>query len=475
MRISLAGMTQGTTSPALPADDPLPEHDRASTADIPRRRALWLTLLSALVPGVAHWHAGRRRTAAVLASIGALIWASAALSAITLGGEHLLYAAVRPAVLLWVVALAVVSVPAWIALVLTSYNAVRPRGMSSRRTRTARIAVISLCAAVALPPTLVAHYAYSQYDLVTSVFGNGSSDHPYTAAASGQDPQQAGKPLPGTGRLNVLLLGSDAGAGRAGTRVDTMVLASVDQQTGRTALLSLPRNLRNAPMPAGPARERYPGGFDDMLNGVYRAAEQHPELVPGSEQPGPDLIKGTVSQILGMPVHHYAKVDLRGFRSLVDALGGVDVNVRQRMPVGETGRFFNPGPQHFDGSQALWYARSRTGGRDYDRMERQRCMISTLAEQADPVTVLNHYHKVAAAAKDNLRTDIPADMLQELVTLADEIEPAGSTQFVPPLIDPANPDFDRVRAMARDTIQRSESGQSPVSTDRRNSTVDAAC
>lgn len=468
-------MTQGTTSPALPAAEPLPEDDRESTADISRRRALWLTLLSALVPGVAHWHAGRRRTAAVLASIGALIWASAALAVNNVGSEHLLYAVVRPTVLLMVVATAVVAVPAWIALVVASYHAVRPTGLSNRRTRTARIAVIGLCAAVAIPPTLVAHYAYSQYDLVTSVFGNGSSDHSYTAAASDQNSQQSATPIPGTGRLNVLLLGSDAGAGRAGTRVDTMVLASVDQQTGRTALLSLPRNLRNAPMPAGPARARYPGGFDDMLNGVYRAADQHPELVPGSEQPGPDLIKGTVSQILGMPVHQYAKVDLRGFQSLVNALGGVDVNVRQRMPVGETGRYFNPGPQHFDGSQALWYARSRTGGRDYDRMERQRCMISTLAEQADPVTVLNHYHKVAAAAKDNLRTDIPADMLQDLVTLADKIEPAGSTQFVPPLIDPANPDFDRMRAMAHDTIQRSESGQSPVSTDRRNNAVAAAC
>ncbi|MHA6798281.1 LCP family protein [Bounagaea algeriensis] len=470
-------MTQGMTNPAPPEPERFPESPRRSTADTSRRRALWLTLLSVLTPGVAHWHAGRRRTATILAAFGVLIWVSVAFAVVNLGREHVVDAAVRPAVLLLVTATALVAVPAWVALVITSYNAVRPKGISRRRARTARVAVLGLCAAVAIPPTLVAHYAYSQYDLVTTVFADGAGGRSSAAAANAEDPRQSAKPLPGVDRLNVLLLGSDAGDGRVGTRPDTMVLASVDQDTGRTVLLSLPRNLQNAPMPEGPAKARYPDGYSGLLNAVYReGAEFQPEIAPDTENPGADLLKGTVSEILGMPVHHFAQVDLDGFRGLVDAMGGVDVNVAQRMPMGETGEYFRPGPQHLDGTEALWYARSRTGGSDYDRMERQRCMLSTLADQADPMTVLNHYHKMAAAAKDNVRTDIPADMLQDLAKLAEKIEPAGSTQFMPPLIEPSSPDFDRIRAIAQDTIDQSEAGEKPEATAVQNdSGVTAAC
>jgi polyisoprenyl-teichoic acid--peptidoglycan teichoic acid transferase len=477
-RITLADMTQGTLNPATPELEHVPERSERSTADTSGRRALWLTLLSVLTPGVAHWHAGRRRTATVLTAFGGLIWVSVAFAVFNLGREHVVAAAVRPAVLLFVGATALVVIPAWVVLVVTSYNAVRAKGMSRRRARTARVAVLGLCAAVATPPALVAHYAYSQYDLITTVFadGGGRSSAP-AAAANTDDPQQAGKPLPGADRLNVLLLGSDAGEGRVGTRPDTMVLASVDQDTGRTVLLSMPRNLQNAPMPEGPAKAKYPEGYPDLLNSVYaEGTRHHLHLAPGSANPGADLLKGAVSQILGMPVHHFAQVDMQGFRDLVDAMGGVDVNVAHRMPMGETGQFFQPGPQHLDGAQALWYARSRTGASDYDRMERQRCMLSTLAEQADPMTVLNHYHKMAAAAKDNFRTDIPADMLQDLVKLAEKIEPAGSIQFMPPLIEPSNPDFNRIRAIAKDTIDQSEAGEEPKATAvQHNSRVAAAC
>ncbi|RRO20552.1 LytR family transcriptional regulator [Saccharopolyspora rhizosphaerae] len=470
-------MTQGTINPAPPDFEPFPERSERSTADTSGRRALWLTLLSVLTPGVAHWHAGRRRTATVLVVFSGLIWLSVAFAVLTLDREHLVGAAVRPAVLLLVATTAIVVIPIWILLVITSYNAVRPRCLSRRRARTGRIAVLALCVAVAAPPALVAHYAYSQYDLINAVFADGGGSRSSAAAADSDDPAESAKPLPGVDRLNVLLLGSDAGDGRVGTRADTMVLASVDQDTGRTVLLSLPRNLQKAPMPEGPPRAKYPEGYPGLLNGVYREGEDHdPGLMPGSPNPGADLLKGTISEVLGMPVHYFAQVNMQGFRELVDAMGGVDVNVARSMPMGNTGAFFQPGPQHLDGAQALWYARSRTGASDYDRMERQRCMLSTLAEQADPLTVLNHYHQVAAAAKDNFRTDIPADMLQDLASLANKVEPAGSVQFMPPLIEPSNPDFNHIRAVAKDTVAQSEAGEEPQATAvQANSRVAAAC
>lgn len=462
--ITLSDMTQSIfgnstlDSEQSAADQSTPDSLEPATS---RRRALWLTVLSVLTPGVAHWHAGRRKLATVLMCLGGVLWASIALVGLGVGNRTLLALAVRPNVLLLVIGVAVLAVPVWMWLVVSSYRSLRPRQLEpERRAWLVHVAVLALCAAVAVPPSLIANYAYAQYDLLTTVFkddgpgssGGGPGGEPAASAGAANTTQ-----LPD--RLNVLLLGSDAGPDRTATRTDTMMVASVDPDTGRTVLLSLPRNLQNAPMPEGPARDEYPNGFSDLLNAVYREGhEYHPEYGEDAEDPGAELLKQTSSEILGIPVHRYAKVNLAGFENLVDAIDGLDINVSEATPAGETGETFQPGQQRLDGADALWYARSRTGGSDYDRMDRQSCMMNAFANQADPMAVLNHYHEVAAATKDNLSTDIPADMLDELVGIADTIEPDVRVQFTPPLIQPSEPDFDLIRAKTHDAIERSEAG-----------------
>ncbi|WP_193930513.1 LCP family protein [Saccharopolyspora montiporae] len=417
-----------------------------------------MTALSVLTPGVAHWRAGKRRTALVLATTSFVVWGAVALAIAAAGRTELVALAVQPAVLMIVLVGALLVAPAWMWLVVSSYRAVRPADPRSR-SRLAQLGVLGLCAAVALPPAAIANLAYSQYDLVTSVFRDNSAAPAPSAAVPPADREQ-GQPLPGERRLNILLLGSDAGPGRTEARTDTMVLASIDQETGRTVLFGLPRNLEYAPMPSGPAQDAYPGGFSDLLNAVYReGAATHPEFGEGAADPGAELLKGTVSQILDLPVHNYAMVNMDGFHHMVDALGGLDLNVAARIPMGDTGGFFEPGEQQLDGAHALWYARSRTGGSDYDRMARQRCMIGALADQADPMTVLRHYDQVADVAKDNVSTDIPSGMLQDLTGLAEKINPHASVQFTPPLIQPGAPDYNLIRATAHDTIQQSEAEQ----------------
>ena len=92
------------------------------------------------------------------------------------------------------------------------------------------------------------------------------------------------------GRYNVLLLGGDSGAGRWGLRPDSMTVASIDAETGRTVLISLPRNMKNFPFVKGSVmREQFPDGFDaDYLNGVSTWAGDNTELFPDSDNPGVD-------------------------------------------------------------------------------------------------------------------------------------------------------------------------------------------
>ena len=143
----------------------------------------------------------------------------------------------------------------------------------------------------------------------------------------------------------MLLLGGDSGPDREGTRTDTMMLASLDTRTGRTVTFSLPRNLMNVPFPDdSPLHALYPDGFTGagdpgswMLNAVYREIPiLHPHVLGKSADEGADAIKQAVEGATGLPVDYYVLVDFTGFRQLVDAMGGITVNVN--VPVAINGQ-----------------------------------------------------------------------------------------------------------------------------------------
>ena len=149
-------------------------------------------------------------------------------------------------------------------------------------------------------------------------------------------------------------------------------------------------------------------------------------------------------------------VDLEGFREVVDALGGITVNVKERLSygaikasgaIGRSQGFIEPGLQQMDGETALLYARSRDFATDYDRMARQRCVVNAIVDTADPVTVFRSYPQIAGTLREHLQTDIPAALLPAFVDLGDRIKAGTQTSvaFVPPLITSANPDFALIR------------------------------
>jgi len=155
-----------------------------------------------------------------------------------------------------------------------------------------------------------------------------------------------------------------------------------------------------------------------------------------------------VSAVLGIPVHYYVLVNLEGFRDIIDALGGITIRVERSLPIGDNGHRLPAGLQHLNGYHALWYARSRSDSDDYQRMSRQRCVMGALLHQADPMTVLRNYQRLAKSTKHLIATDISRGALPELIEVALRVKDAKITnvQFVPPFVNTGNPDYDKIRA-----------------------------
>ena len=212
------------------------------------------------------------------------------------------------------------------------------------------------------------------------------------------------------GRYNILLMGGDAGKDRSGLRPDSMTVASVDAETGRTVLISLPRNLEDVPFPeSSPLHKKFPKGYtcadhSCMLNAIYTYATTHKDLYPGVRNPGAQATKEAIEGATGLTINYWALIDLKGFEDLVDAVGGITMDVYRRVPIGggtskiygyvEAGK-----NRHLDGREALWFARSRSDSSDYDRMVRQKCVMNAMLNQFDPVTVLTKFNKIAAPAR----------------------------------------------------------------------------
>ena len=149
----------------------------------------------------------------------------------------------------------------------------------------------------------------------------------------------------------VLLMGVDRREGDVG-RSDTLMLAAVDEENGRAALLSIPRDTRI---------EVGSYGYD-KINHAYAFG-------------GHEMTLASVSALVGVPVTHYIMIDTSAFERIVDAVGGVDIDVEKRMyyedPWDDNGGLvidLQAGEQHMNGAQAIQYVRYRDGEGDIGRI-----------------------------------------------------------------------------------------------------------
>jgi LCP family protein required for cell wall assembly len=423
-----------TSAPPRPQQTrrrPSPRRTQAEAARF--RRSLLLVGLSALAPGSAQLLAGNKRLGTLALRVWAGIVVIVALVVWQVPLDTLAGLAVRPWLLTLFKAVTTIVAIAWIVLLIDAWRIGKPPSLIQKHRLILLGATLALIALVATPFVVATRYASAAHDTVVSMFASGD-----VAAAA-------------DGRLNIVLLGGDAGDGRLGNRPDSIHLVSLDVRTGLPVLISLPRNLEKARFPDGtPAGDAFPYGFSGdgdrssyLLNATWTYGVANPDLFPGGSNPGAEAVKQAVSGTLGIPVHYYVIVDLQGFQDLVDAVGGITIKAERDVPIAH-GDVIPAGVQQLDGYHALWYARSRTGSDDYDRMARQRCVLGAMLHELDPGAVLSNFVELLEASESLVATDIPYQQLPDLMAAASKAKdlPLTSLQLVPPLIVPADPDVD---------------------------------
>ncbi|MCW0215580.1 MAG: LCP family protein, partial [Pseudonocardia sp.] len=449
--------------------------DRSTGADDgPARRtlgaALGVTAASTLVPGSGHLLLGRRRTGGLVLTVFLLVVAALLAFGFTARRTTLLETALSTTFLTIAAVGVLLAALAWIAIIARTYALARPRVMPTAQKIIGTGCAALLCMTVAVPFGFAADLANSQRTLLNTVFGGEGGGTSVADAIA--------KP-----RLNVLLLGSDAGEGRTGTRTDTMMVASIDTRSGRTTLFGLPRNIQRAEFPPdSPMAKKFPNGFHDpkdplsgnyLLNAVYAYAEADPAIAPSgpTSDPGLNLLQSSISYMTGLPIDYYLEINMAGFSSLIDAVGGVTVDVGpDPIPInGVTANgqhvrpdgYIQPGVQTLNGEDALWFARSRRDSNDYQRMGRQRCLIQAVLTQKSPADLLTRFQDVAQVATDNIDTNLPQQVLPQLVSLAGDGFSLESVSFDPNLPDPnendgkfntSRPDVDYMREVVQAAI-----------------------
>ena len=250
------------------------------------------------------------------------------------------------------------------------------------------------------------------------------------------------------GKFDLLLLGSDAGPSRWSRRMDVMLLVEIDVATGKVGMVGIPRNLVNTPLPPGKARDAVACGcFTDLLNALYvEATFRHPDLWPGSgTTEGIGAVRGTISELTRRPIDAVLVADLWGVIKVVDAMGGIDIDVPATLddpeypdPVhGRIHLVIQAGEQHLNGRLALAYARSRHSSSDYDRMARQQTMLMAIRDEIRADTIVDA-PALFRAAKGFAWTDLPREALPNLVELFAKAQNSSVKQLriVPPKYGP---------------------------------------
>jgi polyisoprenyl-teichoic acid--peptidoglycan teichoic acid transferase len=212
-------------------------------------------------------------------------------------------------------------------------------------------------------------------------------------------------------RVNVLLLGLDTrGVDNGdGIRSDTLIIVSIDQSKKTAAMLSIPRDLW----------VEIPGHGTNRINTSYLFGEQD------KQNGGPPLAKLTVERNFGIPIHYFAQVDFAGFRQIIDAIGGITLDVKKPLidaefPTDDFGlkRIYIPaGIQRMNGRVALEYARSRHADSDFGRNQRQQEVLLAVREQGVNLGILTNT-ELQQALQGAIKTDLNTGEILSLAQLA---------------------------------------------------------
>jgi len=444
----------------------------------PRRRArsaFTAAFLSLLFPGLGHAYAGAWYRALGFAAAPFLLLALGLGSVATYRLE-LVGIVLQPAVLVSILVGNIVALLYRVVAAVDAYRVVLflnrwdegAGRLGPSRSVLAPISIAGLLGGLLVmggAHAAVAYYDLQALDLVQGIFNPIGEEDPPANPSARVEPSPDGSPDPtetplstpppdstaapaepslppwdGKGRLNVLLIGSDRRPGEGSYNTDTLIVASVDPASGQVAMFSLPRDTTGIPLD-GPARSFFGTTWNRKINALFQQARARPDIFPGGKLSGYQALKDTLGGLYGLPIQYFVEVDFGGFTQVVDALGGVTINVQ--LPVvddyypGDDGalRVYIPtGVRHMTGAEALIYARTRHGSSDFDRAARQQRVLLSLRQQADFATLLQRLPDLVKSTKKTVKTDFPVAKLPQLIELASRIDVGNvrSYVFTPP-------------------------------------------
>jgi len=399
--------------------------------------------LSFLWPGWGQWYLGRPRAAigqAALAAIATLIVAFAFRDGLQALAARLFVPSFSLSLLGLVGVLAFLRVFSMV----DAWRRVVPLGRAGRSRATAVLA--PLVAVILASHGAAAYLTWAFYDAGSRIF---VGQAPPAAAPSTPSPPQASGRIPPTiapvddflatpdatpenekARITILFTGIDSGADRQHALTDTLLIVSIDPETGQVAMVSFPRDIAEFPLYDG---RTYTG----KINSLMTSARLYPKLYP--DGPLPTLTK-ELGYLLGVPINYFAAVNLDGFREMIDLVGGVDV-VNPRtisdpyydwLDGKHWGFYLKAGPVHLDGRTALAFVRSRMGAGDNDftRAARQQLLLLALRDELLHPAMITKLPSILDAASRTVRTNFPSERLEEMVALADDVREEDIRRFV---------------------------------------------
>ncbi|MFG6445027.1 LCP family protein [Microbacterium sp. P07] len=445
------------------------------------KRGWWLVGLNFLVPGSAQVLAGSRKLGRfglgatiflwvllVFGGVCALLAPSVAFNIASGAWVPAPLSLLRPLPLLLVQGLFIGYAVLWIVLTIDTLRLVR----LVRAKPLSRIGIPALAIVLVAVSSGAAAYGAqvtgSTREALGDIFGSSAPVVP-----------------PSDGYYNILLLGADSGEGRDSMRFDSISVVSVNAETGATTITGIPRDLGHFPFAEGPMKTLYPDvhtgksdpdcGWGSGINQLRTEVEVcrdgnalYPNAVDEGSEPGIEATKDAAEGLLGISIPYYVFIDMHGFAEMIDALGGVEITVQQRLPKGGGPEYggqpaedwaigwIEAGPQRMDGDTAQWYARSRYTTDDFDRMRRQRELQEAMIAQFTPETVLTRFQSVAAASTNLMETDLPQGLLPTLADLALKAkeQEVKTIELTPEAnsIDQEEPDVSYVQELVRDSL-----------------------
>jgi polyisoprenyl-teichoic acid--peptidoglycan teichoic acid transferase len=397
-----------------------------------RRSPILATFLSFLWPGLGQWYAGSGRSAVIFA-LPVVAVAAVVLVQVLSGPTSVVVSLFDPTTALTILVL-IGLLGLWRLISMGDAMTGAERDRSWRQPRPLA-AFAGLALVVVVVHVAAANLAWSFYDAGSHIFvaqeGPDLTVQPSASSpTSGYVASPAATPETRESRINFLLTGIDSSATRNHSLTDTLLVVSVDPETGKVAMVSFPRDIARFPLSNGKT-------FVGKINGLMTYAKNHKKEFPDGGLP--TLVK-ELGFLIGVPIHYYAAVDLEGFSKMIDRVGGVTINNPKAIndPVyggwtdGRIGFRLSKGKHKLDGQEALAYVRSRKGigESDFSRARRQQQLLIALEEKLTDPAMLPKLPDILNDAKDTLITNFPADRLGDMLKISERVDEKNITRKV---------------------------------------------